>query len=98
MTCTDSIPSVVNFVSVDHNLHIVVLSCRGSLGLSDILTDLICDFETVSIPYAPPSGQYYVHAGMWHSATRLRHGVVHETIRQALQQYPTYGLVLCGHR
>lgn len=90
--------AVVSYVSVDHKLEIVVLSCRGSLGLSDILTDLTCDFETVTIPHAHPQGHYYVHSGMWHSAMQLRRGVVHETIRQALLQYPAYSLVLCGHR
>lgn len=89
---------VVSYVSIDHKLKIVVLSCRGSLGLSDILTDLTCDFETVRIPEANPQGHYYVHAGMWHSAMRLRIGVVHDTIRQALLLYPSYSLVLCGHR
>lgn len=92
------IPTVVNYVTVDHDMEAVVLSCRGSLGLSDLLVDLTCAYENIHVPDGDPLEHYYVHSGMWHSATRMQRGLVHETIRQALLQYPDYGLVLCGHR
>lgn len=109
---------MVAYVAVDHEAAAIVLSCRGSLGLSDILVDLICDYETIHVPDGDPMEHYYVHSGrffsseggllsqkanrfltgMWHSACKMQRGTVHDTIRQALVQYPQYGLVICGHR
>lgn len=34
---------------------------------------------------------------MWCSATTLQRGTVHTTIREALEAFPSYGLVVCGH-
>lgn len=76
----------------------MVLACRGSLGLSDILTDLTCSYEPIHLPAGDPSGSYFVHSGMYCSATVLQRGTVHDVIRDALQQFADYGLVLCGHR
>lgn len=85
-------------VAVDHSIKAIVLACRGSLGLSDILTDLTCSYEPIPVPDADPSGSYLVHSGMFCSATVLQRGTVHDVIRDALKQFPDYGLVLCGHR
>ncbi|KAK4052121.1 hypothetical protein OIV83_002415 [Microbotryomycetes sp. JL201] len=93
----EKISPIVNYVAVDHGREAVVLSCRGSLGLSDLLVDLTCSYEPIHVPNGDPAGHYYVHAGMWHSATRMQRGLVHEKIKQALLSYPSYGLVLCGH-
>ncbi|KAM0787937.1 hypothetical protein ACM66B_006142 [Microbotryomycetes sp. NB124-2] len=93
----EKISPIVNYIAVDHEREAIVLSCRGSLGLSDLLVDLTCSYEPIHVPNGDPAGHYYVHAGMWHSATRMQRGLVHETIRQALLRHPSYGLVLCGH-
>ncbi|GAA5943218.1 uncharacterized protein JCM15063_005295 [Sporobolomyces koalae] len=93
----DKISPIVNYVAVDHSLEAIVLSCRGSLGLSDILVDLTCDYEPIPVPEADPRGSYLVHSGMFLSATTLQRGTVHDVIRDALSRFPTYGLVLCGH-
>jgi hypothetical protein len=66
--------------------------------LSDILVDLTCSYESIHVPDGDPMSSYYVHSGMWHSATGLQRGLVHETIGEALRNFPLYGLVLCGHR
>lgn len=88
---------IVNFVAVDHKLKAVVLSCRGSLGLSDVLVDLTCAYEPITVEHGDPQGSYSVHSGMWASATLLQRGTVHTTILDALECYKDYGLVLCGH-
>lgn len=85
-------------VAVDHSVKAVVLACRGSLGLADILTDLTCSYEPIPIPDGDPDGTYYVHSGMYCSSTTLQRGTVHDVIADALAKYPEYGLVLCGHR
>ncbi|GAA5955653.1 hypothetical protein JCM21900_005074 [Sporobolomyces salmonicolor] len=93
----DKMSPIVNYVAVDHSVGAVVLSCRGSLGLSDILVDLTCSYEPMPVPDADSNGSYFVHSGMFCSATTLQRGTVHEVIKGALEQFPTYGLVVCGH-
>ena len=85
-------------VAVDHSVKAIVLSCRGSLGLSDILVDLTCDYEPMPVPEGDPHGSYLVHSGMFLSATTLQRGTVHDVIKEALERFPEYGLVMCGHR
>ncbi|SCZ91866.1 BZ3500_MvSof-1268-A1-R1_Chr5-3g08187 [Microbotryum saponariae] len=91
------ISPIVTYLAVDHEMKAIVLSCRGSLGLSDVLVDLVCSYEQIHVPDGDPMALYQVHAGMWHAATRLQRGLVHKTIKEALEQYPSYGLVLTGH-
>ena len=88
-------PQLVHFVSVDHEIGAVVLTCRGTLGLADILTDLACDYETIRV-----HGKLYsVHGGMLACAKQLSapSSRVCTVIREALETNPGYGLVLCGH-
>ncbi|GAA5854007.1 hypothetical protein JCM9279_003760 [Rhodotorula babjevae] len=94
---SEKMSPIVNYVAVDHSIKAIVLACRGSLGLSDVLTDLTCSYEPISVPDADPFGSYLVHSGMFCSATVLQRGTVHDVIRDALKQFPDYGLVLCGH-
>ncbi|GAA6048137.1 hypothetical protein JCM3770_003679 [Rhodotorula araucariae] len=94
---SEKLSPIVNYVAIDHSIKAIVLACRGSLGLSDILTDLTCSYEPISVPDADPSGSYFVHSGMFCSATVLQRGTVHDVIRDALKQFSDYGLVICGH-
>ena len=92
---------LVHYIAVDHEARAVVLACRGSLGLQDLLTDLTADYEAVTgLEHAPSGGQYYAHAGMLQSARLLtaRGGAVHECLRAQLEQWPEYGLVRCRRR
>ncbi|PWN39666.1 hypothetical protein IE81DRAFT_368901 [Ceraceosorus guamensis] len=93
------IPPVVNYVSIDDVSKAIVLTCRGTLGLSDILTDLTCEFEDTWVDGGRPDHVYKVHAGMAASARRLASPgtTVHKTLRLALESRPDYGLVLTGH-
>jgi hypothetical protein len=69
------------------------------LGLSDILTDLTCDYCSVEIEGAGPDAEYYAHAGMYRSALGLtsKRSSVHQALVLALTKYPSYGLVVTGH-
>lgn len=86
---TSKITPLINYVAVDHSLGAIVLACRGSLGLSDLLVDLTCAYEPIPIEHGDPHASYYVHSGMFCSATTMQRGTVHDTIREALLAYPT---------
>ena len=84
---------MVHFVSLDHESKAVVLTCRGTLGFEDVLTDMTCEYDTMSW-----RGQAYsVHKGIYASARRLLSSRVLVTIKAALEECPDYGVVLCGH-
>lgn len=87
--------ALVHYVTVDHTAQAVVLTCRGTLGLSDVLTDLTCDYAQVEIA----GRKYTAHAGMLEAAQLLsrQKGRVYQAIVQGLEEHPSYGLVLCGH-
>ncbi|KAI9281173.1 hypothetical protein BY458DRAFT_553068 [Sporodiniella umbellata] len=93
--------ALVHYVTVDHFARAIVLTCRGTLGLGDVLTDLTCgykDFVLPSDPYDPPK-KYMAHAGMLEAAQMLavQKGKVFESIKRGLEAHPEYGLVVCGH-
>lgn len=90
-------PPLVHYIAVEHHLRAIVLTCRGTLGLNDVLVDLTCQYRPISIDGV--EGDFQVHAGMHESALQLtsRASTVHQCLVEALEQYPGYGLVLCGH-
>ncbi|KAH0538079.1 hypothetical protein FGG08_005291 [Glutinoglossum americanum] len=93
---TDTGVPMVHFVSLDHSSKAVVLTCRGTLGFEDVLTDLSCEYDDIVWRHRT----YKVHKGMHASARKLLEGgggKVMSTIQVALEEYPEYGLILCGH-
>ncbi|TVY80999.1 Sn1-specific diacylglycerol lipase beta, partial [Lachnellula suecica] len=87
---------MVHFVSLDHDSKAVVLTCRGTLGFEDVLADMTCDYDILSWR----GKDYSVHKGIHASARRLLDGGggrVIATITAALEEFPDYGLVMCGH-
>lgn len=87
---------LVHYISLDHESKAVVLACRGTLGFEDVLADLACDYDDLVWRGKP----YKVHKGIHASARRLLYGGdgrVLYTLKQALDDYPDYGLVLAGH-
>ncbi|UZJ51914.1 hypothetical protein CBS101457_001234 [Exobasidium rhododendri] len=96
---SEKMAPIVNYISRDDVSKAIVLTCRGTLGLSDILTDLTCTFVDVQVEDGKVDESYQVHSGMMASAQRLAapgHTVL-ETLRTALESNPDYGLVLTGH-
>lgn len=87
---------LVHYVSLDHDAKAVVLACRGTLGFEDVLADMTCDYDFLTWR----GRAHKVHKGVHASARRLLYGGdrrVLVTIREALLEFPDYGLVLCGH-
>ena len=74
-------------------------TCRGTLGLSDVLIDLTCEYCPVTFEGGDPGGEYYAHSGMYQSAVGLTAptSTVHQTLISTLEKYPSYGLVVTGH-
>ncbi|KAI0224135.1 hypothetical protein L0F63_000037 [Massospora cicadina] len=86
---------LVHYVTVDHGVRAIVLTCRGTLGISDALTDLMCSYHPVKVgPRA-----FLAHAGILSTARALAdpNSEVHAVICKALEDHPGYGLALCGH-
>ncbi|KAG0172909.1 hypothetical protein DFQ30_009372 [Apophysomyces sp. BC1015] len=93
-----SIHALVHYITVDHAAQSIVLTCRGTLGLSDVLTDLTCGYTEFTLP-TDDRRRYKAHSGMLDAAQLLakKTGRVHQIICDALESFPEYGLVLCGH-
>ncbi|RYC53895.1 hypothetical protein CHU98_g12315 [Xylaria longipes] len=93
---TDTGIPLVHTVALDEESKAVVLTCRGTLGFEDVLADMMCEYDDLTW-----SGKTYkVHKGIHASARRLLYGGdgrVLITIKAALEEYPDYGLILCGH-
>lgn len=91
-----AISTLVFYVSVDHDSKAVVLTCRGTLGFEDILTDMTCDYDDIYWQGQP----YKVHKGIHEAARRMLGRSGHHvlaTIQATLEEYKDYGFVLCGH-
>ncbi|KAK3996274.1 putative lipase [Cladorrhinum sp. PSN332] len=87
---------LVHYISLDHESKAVVLACRGTLGFEDVLADMTCDYDDLTWRGKP----YKVHKGVHASAKRLLYGgdgKVLNILKQALEKYTDYGLVLTGH-
>ncbi|KJK68355.1 Lipase class 3 [Aspergillus parasiticus SU-1] len=87
---------LVHYLFLDHESKAVVLTLRGTWGFEDILTDMTCDYDDLEWQ----GKSWKVHKGMHASAQRLLMGgggKVMITIRAALEEFPDYGVVLCGH-
>jgi hypothetical protein len=87
---------LVHYISLDHDSKAIVLACRGTLGFEDVLADMTCDYDDLIWR----GKTYKVHKGIHASARRLLHGAdgrVLLTLKEALEEFSDYGLVLCGH-
>jgi hypothetical protein len=87
---------LVHYISLDHAQKAVVLVCRGTLGFEDVMADVTCDYDVLTWR----GRGYKVHKGVHASARRILYGGdgrVLVTLREALQEFPEYGLVMCGH-
>ncbi|KAJ3007392.1 hypothetical protein HKX48_009176 [Thoreauomyces humboldtii] len=89
-----SLIAPVHYLVVDAKTSAVVVSLRGTLGLSDLITDLTSSYA----PYTTAGGHVgKVHAGMLESAEKVARGPVRSAVIEALNKHPTFSLVLTGH-
>lgn len=86
---------LVHFVAIDHPSKAVVVTCRGTLGLEDVLTDLTCEYQDLHLRGV----KYRVHKGMLNSALLLlkKCSRLLVVVKVALEEFQDYGLVLTGH-
>ncbi|KAL3434121.1 hypothetical protein BDV09DRAFT_204915 [Aspergillus tetrazonus] len=93
---TESGFPLVHYLFLDHESKAVVLALRGTWGFEDVLTDMTCEYDDL----VWQGKNWKVHKGMHASAKHLLMGGgrrVMITIRAALEEFPDYGVVLCGH-
>ncbi|KAI1212037.1 uncharacterized protein F4807DRAFT_386073 [Annulohypoxylon truncatum] len=93
---TDTGIPLVHTIAIDEESKAIVLSCRGTLGFEDVLADMMCEYDDLVWRGKP----YKVHKGIHASARRLLYGGdgrVLATLKEALEEFSDYGLVLCGH-
>ncbi|OTA96801.1 hypothetical protein M434DRAFT_66751 [Hypoxylon sp. CO27-5] len=93
---TDTGIPLVHTIAIDQESKAVVLACRGTLGFEDVLADMMCEYDDLLWR----GEKYKVHKGIHASARRLLYGGdgrVLATLKEALEEFPDYGLVLCGH-
>lgn len=87
---------LVHYLSLDHDSKAAVLTLRGTWGFEDVLTDMTCDYADLHWM----GRTFQVHKGMLASAKRLLEGGggrVMATIKAALEEFPDYGVIFCGH-
>ena len=87
---------VVHYLALDHDSRAVVLTCRGTLGIQEIITDFAADYEDMEWL----GNTYKVHKGVYACAKHILYGgsgKLLRVLRAALKHYPHYGLVLAGH-
>jgi len=77
------------FIAVDERRKTVVLCIRGTLSLSDILTDVCAE----SVPFVELG---VAHQGICAGAIRLKEETT-ETLNSLLAENPGFSLVVCGH-
>ncbi|CEP16306.1 hypothetical protein [Parasitella parasitica] len=68
--------ALVHYVTVNHYAEAIVLTCRGTLGLGDVLTDLTCDYKEFTLP-----ADYAVHYDGGHKRTYVAHGDMLEAVQ-----------------
>ncbi|KAL3473494.1 hypothetical protein BJX99DRAFT_272283 [Aspergillus californicus] len=93
---TESGFPLVHYLFLDHESKAVVLALRGTWGFEDVLTDMTCAYDDIDWQ----GKNWKVHKGMHASARHLLMGGgrrVMITIRAALEEFPDYGVVFCGH-
>ncbi|TPX62321.1 hypothetical protein PhCBS80983_g00557 [Powellomyces hirtus] len=89
-----SLIAPVHYLVVDAKTEAVVVSLRGTLGLSDLITDLTSSYSS----FTTSDGHVgKVHAGMLESAEKVARGPVRDAVMEALKKHPTFSLVLTGH-
>lgn len=76
------------FVAIDHGLSAVILSIRGTMSLSDSITDFACEY----IRYR--GGM--VHSGFFEAARWFMENICHQLIIFA-REYQLDNIYICGH-
>ncbi|ORX51771.1 alpha/beta-hydrolase [Piromyces finnis] len=92
---TSTTNNIAHIISVDHDMKAIIVTLRGTLGFYDFIIDLEFDYDNLNYK----GKDYHVHSGIYQSAKIISqpNSVIHDIVRVALNDYPDYGLVICGH-
>ncbi|ORX79424.1 hypothetical protein BCR32DRAFT_294481 [Anaeromyces robustus] len=89
-------PKLDYVIAVDHLTNSVVLTICGTIGISDLLTNLNCGYDNIEL-----NGKtYYVHKNIYESAKNFAKSLSSiplAVISKALEVHSTYRLIICGH-
>ncbi|ORX61090.1 alpha/beta-hydrolase [Piromyces finnis] len=88
-------PKLDYIIAVDHLTNSVVLTICGTIGISDLLSNLNCDYDNLHW-----NGKIYsVHKSIYESAKNFTKSssIPRTVISKALEVHSTYRLILCGH-
>ena len=82
-------------ISLDHKRKLIVATLRGTFALSDVVTSLACEPMSITIN----DENFQVHSGMFRQAQILTHSThhFHRTVKEAMEKFADYSLVLVGH-
>ncbi|KAL7671943.1 hypothetical protein ACOME3_006845 [Neoechinorhynchus agilis] len=80
-------------LSADHEFRSLVLAIRGTMSVSDILTDL--SVESHSFVFENIEG--HCHHGMHETAMTIFKELKKGLLQKAITKYPEYQFVICGH-
>jgi hypothetical protein len=84
----------VHYVVVDKVTKSVVVSLRGTLGLTDVITDIKANY----VHYRYGEGmEGYAHSGMFYSAKTILQSEIRDSVCVSLNENPGFSLVLTGH-
>eukprot|EP00112_Aurelia_sp_Birch-Aquarium-sp1_P019699 Seg493.3 transcript_id=Seg493.3/GoldUCD/mRNA.D3Y31 product="Sn1-specific diacylglycerol lipase alpha" protein_id=Seg493.3/GoldUCD/D3Y31 len=89
------------FIAVDHKKKSVVVSCRGTLSLKDVLTDVMIEEERIPVEGGDPT--WMGHKGMIQSAQFVLDIIIKEGLLEKAFHCDTdrgtdsYGLTVVGH-
>eukprot|EP00842_Homolaphlyctis_polyrhiza_P005225 jgi/Hompol1/5703/HPOL_001104-RA len=84
----------MHYVVVDRATKSVVVCLRGTLGISDLVTDLAASYQQ----YISDTGiEGFLHSGMFKSAQKIARSNVTDVVAETLNKHPGYSLVLTGH-
>lgn len=90
----------VYYLSVCPKRKAIVLAVRGTLSVSDCITDCNCK----NVPFAGPGlptfdtpSAYYVHAGMFEAALSMRNELYEDGMLELAAKYPEHKIVVVGH-
>ncbi|KAJ3309490.1 hypothetical protein HDV04_005982 [Boothiomyces sp. JEL0838] len=84
----------VHYVAVDHATSSVIVSLRGTLGLSDLVTDITANYCFFKYD---DGIEGYVHSGIFQSAIKISNSPIRDAVSEALIKHPGFSLVLTGH-
>ena len=79
-------------ITADHEKNAIIVTLRGTMSVSDIALDLLCEPESLNLASrqwgVPEGDKHYVHGGMLRVANRIRMDIEKQQILHRLLKIP----------